>query len=141
MDLAPVLQLVSQSAVHKNRHPTQLARTIVPPMVLGQFRLVTTDAVPVAYISWAFLTDEAANGFKTRTRLLQPTDWNAGDNLWFVDLIAPGGIPRGLRAHLRSLFPKHTRAQWTRTFGTGSVQKIGEINHGNFQAPSGAVRP
>ena len=44
----------------------------------------------MAYVSWAFLSEEAEETF-VATQNIAPKDWNSGDNLWIVDVLTPFG--------------------------------------------------
>jgi cytolysin-activating lysine-acyltransferase len=46
--------------------------------------------LPVAFVSWARLSEEAEKKFIT-TQKLSPADWKSGDRLWLVDVVTPFG--------------------------------------------------
>lgn len=43
------------------------------------------------YTSWALLSDQAEEKYKYNSNSLDPEEWNSGENLWLVDVIAPTG--------------------------------------------------
>lgn len=113
-------------------------RLFVPPIMLGQYyTFEDVDHVVLnGFVSWANLTQEAEAGFINRSRKLQPNDWNAGDysRIWIIDCFAPWGgimkIARHVSKDLRdqadaSDWPAKS-ARWTRTYGDGVVQHVGE---------------
>ena len=65
-----------------------------PPIALNQYRLFRFDNVPRGLITWARLSAEAERRY-VAGELLQPRDWQSGDRLWLLDMIAPY---RGLAA-------------------------------------------
>jgi len=73
----------------------------IPPIALGQFRLWRKSGLPLAFGSWAYLSDEAAARAKNDIRRLSPIDWKSGDNLILMDLIAPFGVGEAAMRELR----------------------------------------
>ncbi len=103
--LGAVISLMNQSKLHRFYTVQDIMRTIVPPIVLGQCRLYRHKGVPIGFVSWAYLDEEAELGYVNGTRLLQPKDWQAGDRLWFIDLIFPFGGRRAGREEFLNLMP------------------------------------
>ena len=122
-DIQTIHELMMQSPVHRKWSADGFIRYVFPPLMLKQ-HYFTKDRR--AWISWAFLSPEIADGFQKRTRHLSIDDWYSGDELWFIDMIAPYGNVRELMKDIRdTVFAGHPGGKWTRTFGTGKVQKIG----------------
>lgn len=67
-----------------------------PPLTLGQFRIFRFDDVPRGMFTWAWMTPEAERRL-ILGEPLRPEDWQGGDRLWIVDLVAPY---RGLTASM-----------------------------------------
>lgn len=136
-----VLGLMQRSAVHREWSVADLGRLLLPPVLLRQCLVFCRGVEVAGFFTWANLTEEAEVGYLARTRRLQPEDWNAGDHsrIWIVDGLAPfGGLPEMARAIRREMTAKAERegwsarrAQWARSFGTGAVQRIGDV-HGSF---------
>lgn len=106
-----------------------LERLLLPPIVLGQCKLyLDEDNKPLAFCSWARLSEGARDGFLARTRKIQPDDWNSGDELWFMDFIAPNGNVRGIIEDLYKLHPGQV-GHFARSHGTGKVQRVGRFNN------------
>ena len=99
--LGQVAWLFMTSPTHKHLFMTDLEWLVVPPLRLRQFRLFRRQNVPVAYASWASLTEEAEKRLMSGIRKLQPGDWNAGDRLWLIDLAAPFGGHDAILKELR----------------------------------------
>lgn len=117
---------MAASPVHRRWSEEDRVRLVLPPLVLGQFAF---NRARDSWVSWAFLTPEARDGYLGRTRRLQPGDWNAGSEMWFIDFIA-----RDARAFVQELragvFAGAAGvARWARSFGTGRVVRIGEVRH------------
>jgi len=80
-----------QSPAHKHFFFADAEWLVLPPVKLRQFRIFRKNNAPVAYACWARLTEEAEARVAAGQIRLQPGDWNAGDRLWLIDLIAPFG--------------------------------------------------
>jgi cytolysin-activating lysine-acyltransferase len=89
--LGDAVWLMTQSPNHKHLFITDLEWLVLPPIMLRQFRLVRGQDKPQAFITWAMLNEEAEQRLVAGHTRLKPSDWNAGDRAWIVDLIAPFG--------------------------------------------------
>jgi len=68
------------------------SRTL-PALVLEQCKLYVqsdTGGLPMAFVSWARLSDEAEAKYMA-TQRISPSDWKSGDNLWLIDIVTPYG--------------------------------------------------
>ncbi len=79
---------------------TDLEWMTLPAIALDQFRLWRQNNMPVAFATWAYLSDEAEERMQQGVRRLGPADWKSGDNLWLMDLVAP--LRRIGRSHERT---------------------------------------
>lgn len=64
---------------------------VLPPLVLDQAKLYLRDNAPIAYVSWAKLSDKVAQRYSAAPHQLAAGDWQSGDQVWIVDLFAPFG--------------------------------------------------
>lgn len=80
--------LAFRSQRHASMNVATLRRYFEPAVELGQFRVFRFDDVPRAMFTWAFL-DRAAERKLVEGQPLDPADWNSGQRLWIVDMIAP----------------------------------------------------
>lgn len=64
---------------------------VLPPLVLDQAKLYLCDNAPIAYVSWAKLSDKIAKRYSAAPHQLAAGDWQSGDQVWIVDLFAPFG--------------------------------------------------
>lgn len=64
---------------------------VLPPLVLEQAKLYMRDNAPIAYVSWAKLSDKVAQRYMAAPHQLASGDWQSGDQVWIVDLFAPFG--------------------------------------------------
>lgn len=83
--------LMSQTVGHKHLFLADIEWLVTPPISAGQFRLWHKSGLPIAYASWAYLSDEVAQRLQSGIRKLAPAEWKCGDQLWLMDVIAPFG--------------------------------------------------
>lgn len=80
-----------QSADHKHLFLADLEWMIVPPILLGQYKLYVSGKQPIAFAAWAYLSDVAEGRVKGGNARISPTDWRSGDRLWLLSVVAPFG--------------------------------------------------
>lgn len=113
--------LFLNSPLHLGYAVHQLTTFILTPLRLGQFRMYRGAKGPVGFVAWAHLTPQAAEDYALQRRPLKPEDWNAGDQLWFIEFIAPFGHGPRIVADLRqNIFPRE-RAQSLRRHADGRL--------------------
>ena len=103
-----VAWLWSNSELHLNWSIRTQAILTIPPLKLNQFRILyDQDQNPVAYCSWAFFDEIAEANYILNPGQIQPSSWNNGDRLWFIDFVSPFSkhYTLKLRRQLSSLFP------------------------------------
>lgn len=104
--LGNAVWLLTQTQTHKHLFIGDLEWLIMPPLALDQFRLWRQGNMPVAFATWAFMSDEAEERMMQGVRRISPMDWKSGDNLWLMDMIAPFGGEEGALKELREkIFP------------------------------------
>lgn len=130
--LGTVLWFMMHSPLHRNWFVHDLERLVLPPVQLMQFRLYRNEERYFAFVSWAWLTEEAERGFISGNRLLQPEDWQAGDRLWFIDFIAPfGGTKQVARDLCENAFSEH-QFRFLRRDERGEIRGVRQwhgVNH------------
>ncbi len=99
--IGDVLELMLKSDMHRDWYIADLERLVLPAIeankmtVVYENKLTSKTAIfprPTGLFSHAFLTKEAAEGYETGNRLLQPEDWltsHKDGKLYVIDFIAP----------------------------------------------------
>lgn len=118
MSKVPLLGAVSWLMMQQNatRHTllSELEWRVMPPLMLDQAKLYMRDKAPLAYVSWAYLSDEAAKRYQQAPHHLMPSDWKSGDQAWIVDLCTPfGGSQEVLKDLREGVFKGHELHQFT----------------------------
>jgi cytolysin-activating lysine-acyltransferase len=122
-----IIYLMLHSEVHKWWTINDIYRLVLPPISLKQCQILYRDNKPAAYMSWAYLTEEASKGYTRRTKLLQPEDWAAGKERWIIDLIMPFGDIMPLVRTLREVDDKLPEAKHIRVRDKVVCGRYGKI--------------
>lgn len=88
--------LAMRSRHHQQMDIATLASAAVPPLMSDQYKIFRFDGVPRGLFTWARLSRDAERRYVTGGGL-RNEDWQSGDRLWIIDLIAPY---RGLTASI-----------------------------------------
>lgn len=106
--LGHVTWLYTQSAQHKHFFLQDLESRVLPALVTEQGKLFFKNegtGLPLAYISWAYLSEEAEAHFMA-TQRISVSHWKSGDRVWLVDLITPfGGTTDVLKELVEKIHP------------------------------------
>ena len=98
--------LLTQTPTHKHLFITDLEWLVIPPVSLDQFRLWRQGNLPVAFATWAYLSEDAEQRLMQGVRRLSPMDWKSGETLWLMDMIAPfGGADEAMTELREKIFP------------------------------------
>jgi cytolysin-activating lysine-acyltransferase len=104
--LGPVTWLMMQQGATRNTLLSDLEWRIMPPLVLDQAKLYMREQMPLAFVTWAKLSEEVVRRYRTAPHHLNATDWRSGDQIWIIDLIAPYGGVQDILGEIRnSIFP------------------------------------
>lgn len=96
-----VVRLMDLSPLHRRDTVADANRLVLPPIMAGQCVHVHEGGRLVGWGSWAMLTEDAEAGYVLGHRKIRPEDWNAGNRLWLVDVIAPFGHAREVTGRVR----------------------------------------
>lgn len=104
--LGEVVWLLTRSDAHKHLFLTELDWLVMPALQLRQFRIWRHENQPVAFASWAYLSDEAAERFVAEAKSgrmgrIGPNEWKSGEALWLIDFVTPFGGADNMIKELR----------------------------------------
>jgi len=89
--LGAVAWLMMQQSSTRHTLLSELEWRVMPPLVLDQAKLYLRDEAPIAYVSWARLSEAAAARYQQAPHHLASGDWKSGDQNWLIDLSTPFG--------------------------------------------------
>jgi cytolysin-activating lysine-acyltransferase len=128
MSKIPLLGAVSWLMMQQNatRHTliSELEWRVMPALVLDQAKLFMRESAPIAYVSWARLSQEVAKRYQQAPHHLTASDWKSGEQIWIVDLCTPfGGMQEVMKDLRESVFPGQEIHQFTLGAG-GQVEAM-----------------
>lgn len=124
--IGELIELSLHSPVLREMEIQHVPEVFLRPFDLGQLRRWKRDEQIVGVATWAWLNDDTAQMMLAEGGVA-PDAWQSGDQLWFIDVIAPFGDMREISRDLRSLFPGITghSVRWNED---GSVKKVGRFH-------------
>lgn len=124
--LGMMTQLALQSPLHRRWYIGDIEVNFLPALHAGQCKIyLDENRLPTSLVTWALVDDEASTLLKEHGRTPPHDRWSAGDNLWFIDVIAPFGHPRHLIRDLHdNHFPAVDVAHAVRRNPDGSIRRI-----------------
>ena len=99
--LGAVSWLMMQQPNTKHMLLSELDWRVMPALTLDQAKLYLRDSFPIAYVSWAKMSPQAAERYKHAPHHVSPSDWKSGDQIWLVDFVTPFGGAKEVLADLR----------------------------------------
>jgi cytolysin-activating lysine-acyltransferase len=127
---------MTRSMTHRHIFIADLEWMVLPPIEFGQFRMYRREGMPVAFATWALVSEETEKRLASGMARLAPTEWRNGDRLWLVELLAPFGNTDAVLEDLKKTafagktFKLHRR-------GADGVPRV-EIVHG---VPAASSQP
>ena len=100
--LGEITWLMSRSKLHRTWAIGAIHQWVTPALLAKQFRLFRANDRPVAYVSWAYLSEEVEAEYLKNTGNLRPDQWQSGDRLWLTDMIAEDGVGRKVLTEMRN---------------------------------------
>ncbi|NJO35487.1 MAG: toxin-activating lysine-acyltransferase [Rhodospirillales bacterium] len=92
--------LMTMSKEHRDRPISVLDKRVLPGILLKQFKLIRKDKMPVAFISWATVSDEVKARLESdETYAPEITEWRSGRNLVIVECVSPFGPAAEVKQH------------------------------------------
>ena len=99
--LGAVVWLMMQQPGARHTLLSELDWRVMPALVLEQAKLYMRDSAPVAYVSWAKLSDSVAQRYREAPHHLTAADWKSGDQIWIIELVTPFGGAAEVMKELR----------------------------------------
>lgn len=95
--LGQAVWLMSMSPQHKSLPIQSIETRTLPAILLKQFKLYFKGKQPVAFVSWAMVTDDVKAKLAAGDAL-ELKDWRSGPHLVAVDVVSPFTEPEKVEA-------------------------------------------
>lgn len=83
-----------------------LHQWLLPALRHKQYRIYRKGDLPVGFVTWAWLSEDVESRYAAKTSSLSPQEWQSGNRLWLLDLVAPFGDAKKVFSDLRgNVFP------------------------------------
>jgi cytolysin-activating lysine-acyltransferase len=89
LNLGYIAGLFSNSKYHVKASIGHFMSSVIPALKHNQFKIFFNGFKPVAYVSWAMLSDEVQEKYKSGKHLLAIDEWKSGDNVWLAEFVVP----------------------------------------------------
>jgi len=90
--LGEVVGLLSRSDSHGYLFLNDLKWAVMPPLMLGQNRIVQDkEGRAIGYVSWALVNGEVEDRMASGQMKLRPIEWKCGEKVVIIDLLVPAG--------------------------------------------------
>ena len=89
--LGHVVWLMMNMPIYRHVFLSDLEWMVMPPILLGQYRIYRQGGRVVAFLAWAHLSEAAEARLQEPAPRLAPADWKSGDRVWLVNIFAPQG--------------------------------------------------
>ena len=123
--LGEIVWLFTQSSRHQGFLLVDLEWLVMAPLMYEQLRVFYAPDRPVGVALWAYVNEAVATRLMTGNAQLAPADWQSGNELWLVEMIAPFGGQIEMILNLKeAVFPQTPLKILTSRDGTPSVQVL-----------------
>jgi cytolysin-activating lysine-acyltransferase len=89
--LSRAVVLMMKSPEHGRIAVADLEWLLLPPIMLGQYKLYNSGLVPVAFAAWGLFSEAVEQRYLAGGYRLTAADWKSGDRVRLVHLVAPFG--------------------------------------------------
>lgn len=79
-----------------------IARSFEPPVYLKQFNVYRAKNVPRGIVTWALLNEDAEKKHISGDGLESFEEWQSGEQLWIMDIMAPWGHGRDIIENIKA---------------------------------------
>ena len=116
--ISDICTLLAVSQTYSHWSFSKVWNTLIAPAMSERAFLHYDNGHLVGIITFAKVSDEALAELKSGERVIQPQDWDSGNNIFFADIIAPFGGVRHMMRFVQKRFEdeygKGVKGHWYR---------------------------
>ena len=124
-DLKTILSLYRKFDRYNRYTDKELLFHILPSYELNQYKIHKQGDEVIAFTNWAFLDKDAENQF-ILTSLINPNDWNSGNNVWHIDTVCVKNIKKVMswtKEHFKKILKINQPLNWLRIDDNGIIYR------------------
>lgn len=143
-----IMSLLMQSRRHQNVALSTISQKMVPAFITQQYVLAkaapdadNTPPVPVGFAFWASVSDEIDTRMVEtldRPIELKADEWNSGNNVWLLDMVAPTKIGPSIIKEIQSKVGSDKPIKM-RVAGADGIPQIRTIQAATEELATGAA--
>lgn len=81
--------LMTVSKAHQDLHIRDIEDLVSPAVLLQQFKIYSKGKQPIAFLSWASVSDEVKERLEVGKYRLKANEWRSGENIVVVECVSP----------------------------------------------------
>ncbi len=127
-DLYRIIHLYRQFPKYNKFTYEQLTEIITPSLNLDQYQIHRIGNEDIGYTNWAYLSDTVEQRYKL-TGQLKKNEWNSGDNIWVIGVIAKRNtkqIMRWVIEYFRTKIEVNESVKWIRCNDNFDIYRISQ---------------
>jgi cytolysin-activating lysine-acyltransferase len=110
--LGEAVSLMLPMAKYQEWRLADLKARVLPPIALRQCKIFRQKGFPVAFVSWALVSEDIEKRLATKPELpLMPREWRSGSRLCFIDIASPKGNEAEIKDAVRKQLAKGTETE------------------------------
>ncbi len=135
--IGEIAGLMMLSKVHRHYQVRDIADIILPAVNLNQFQIYRdTKKRPIGLVTWSRLSEEVMQRYMAGGTVLSEQDLTSGDQLFFLDFIAPYGHMKQISQHLKTnVFPNESAKALRIIDGKPPQKKLLTLYGMNYNKP------
>ena len=126
--LGELTYLMLHSPLHRSYFINDIGSVFLPAIDCNQFRIYRLKNHPIGFLTWARLTNEVEKKYVAGSYNLCPDDWDAGNNIWIIDMISPFGYMRKIARDLKHNIFANDIGKAIRIDSRGQVRGIWKLH-------------
>jgi cytolysin-activating lysine-acyltransferase len=141
--LGEITWLLTQSQIHKNMFLTDLEWFVMPAILTEQFRVWNgPEGTPAAFVTYAFVSPDTDARLEAGAHKLAPHEWQGGDILWLMEVVAPfGAVDEIMLDLVKTAFPEqvfkfHMTTPDGKRVTSSSQEMLDQIARGAHERPN-----
>ena len=127
-DLYRIIHLYRQFPKYDKFTYKKITEMITPSLNLDQYQIHRIGSQDVGYTNWAYLSDTVEQRYKL-TGQLKSNEWNSGNNIWVIGVIAKSNTKQIMRWVIEYFRPKievNESVKWIRCNDNFNIYRISE---------------